>query len=243
MSSHVIQSASRSVAIGLFTTIVIQTAPAAAYEIEVINRPWRGPTYHDDAQPGWRPMRRRVAPAPDIIEDEWVDDPPVMPAPRAARRAAKMAGGYAPPSAVPIVELGERAASLATGDILIDTASRRLYLIGEGQALRYAIGVGRNGFSWTGVHKITAKKKWPGWTPPEEMKQRRPDLPDFMPGGPDNPLGARALYLGSTLYRIHGSNEPETIGRAVSSGCFRMTNPDVADLYGRVQVGAKVIVR
>jgi lipoprotein-anchoring transpeptidase ErfK/SrfK len=132
----------------------------------------------------------------------------------------------------------------APGTILIDTAERRLYLIlGNGQALRYGIGVGRDGFRWSGVHHISAKKEWPSWTPPSQMLARRPDLPRHMAGGIDNPLGARALYLGSTLYRIHGSNEPETIGQAVSSGCFRMTNEDVTDLYSRVSVGTTVVVR
>ena len=114
---------------------------------------------------------------------------------------------------------------------------------GNGQALRYGIGVGRDGFRWSGTHRITAKKEWPSWTPPAQMLRRRPDLPRHMPGGIDNPLGARAMYLGSTLYRIHGSNEPETIGQAVSSGCFRMTNEDVTDLYNRVRIGTPVIVR
>jgi lipoprotein-anchoring transpeptidase ErfK/SrfK len=132
----------------------------------------------------------------------------------------------------------------APGTIVVNTAERRLYLVqGNGQALRYGIGVGRDGFRWGGVHKVTAKKEWPSWTPPSEMIARRPDLPRHMAGGIDNPLGARAMYLGSTLYRIHGSNEPETIGQAVSSGCFRMTNDDVTDLYNRVQVGATVIVK
>jgi lipoprotein-anchoring transpeptidase ErfK/SrfK len=112
----------------------------------------------------------------------------------------------------------------------------------SGRAKRYGIGVGRPGFTWAGVHKVTAKREWPDWRPPEEMLKRQPYLPDYMPGGPDNPLGARALYLGSTLYRIHGSNEPWTIGRAVSSGCIRMRNEDVIDLYGRVGVGTKVVV-
>ncbi|WP_445493278.1 L,D-transpeptidase [Rhodopseudomonas sp. RCAM05734] len=132
----------------------------------------------------------------------------------------------------------------APGTIIVNTAERRLYLVqANGQALRYGIGVGRDGFRWGGVHKITAKKEWPSWTPPAQMIARRPDLPRHMEGGVDNPLGARAMYLGSTLYRIHGSNEPETIGQAVSSGCFRMTNDDVTDLYNRVAVGATVIVK
>jgi len=132
----------------------------------------------------------------------------------------------------------------APGTIVIDTAERRLYLVlGNGQALRYGIGVGRDGFRWGGIHRISAKKEWPGWTPPVQMLARRPDLPRHMEGGIDNPLGARAIYLGSTLYRIHGSNEPETIGQAVSSGCFRMTNDDVTDLYSRVSVGTTVVVK
>jgi lipoprotein-anchoring transpeptidase ErfK/SrfK len=130
------------------------------------------------------------------------------------------------------------------GTIVIRSGERRLYLVlGNGQALSYGIGVGRDGFGWSGVKRISAKREWPSWTPPAQMLRRRPDLPRHMAGGPDNPLGARALYLGSSLYRIHGSNEPETIGQAVSSGCFRLTNEDVIDLYARVQVGATVIVQ
>ena len=132
----------------------------------------------------------------------------------------------------------------APGTIVISTGERRLYLVlANGQALRYGIGVGRDGFRWGGTHRITAKKEWPSWTPPSQMLARRPDLPRHMKGGIDNPLGARAMYLGSTLYRIHGSNEPETIGQAVSSGCFRMTNDDVTDLYSRVSVGTTVVVK
>ena len=130
------------------------------------------------------------------------------------------------------------------GTIVISTSERRLYLVlGNGQALRYGIGVGRIGMTWAGTTRVSAKREWPGWTPPPQMRRRQPGLPSHMPGGPDNPLGARALYLGSSLYRIHGSNEPETIGQAVSSGCFRLTNEDVIDLYNRVPVGATVIVR
>ena len=132
----------------------------------------------------------------------------------------------------------------SAGTIVIDTPNKFLYLVeGDGKAMRYGIGVGRPGFEWAGVKSITRKAEWPGWTPPSEMLKRRPDLPRHMEGGPANPLGARAMYLGSSLYRIHGTNEPETIGHNVSSGCIRLTNEDVIDLYGRVSVGAKVIVR
>ena len=129
------------------------------------------------------------------------------------------------------------------GTIIVDTPNKFLFLVeGNGKALRYGIGVGKPGFTWSGVKSVSAKKEWPDWTPPAEMLVRRPDLPRHMEGGPQNPLGARAMYLGSTLYRIHGSNEPWTIGTNVSSGCIRMRNQDVIDLYGRVNVGAKVVV-
>jgi lipoprotein-anchoring transpeptidase ErfK/SrfK len=131
----------------------------------------------------------------------------------------------------------------SAGTIVVDTPNKFLFLVqGDGKALRYGIGVGRPGFTWSGVKQISAKKEWPAWTPPPEMLARRPDLPRHMEGGPQNPLGARAMYLGSSLYRIHGSNEPWTIGTNVSSGCIRMRNEDVIDLYGRVNVGARVIV-
>ncbi|MDB5500256.1 MAG: hypothetical protein JWR89_158 [Tardiphaga sp.] len=129
------------------------------------------------------------------------------------------------------------------GTIVVDTPNKFLFLVqGGGRAMRYGIGVGKPGFTWAGVKTITAKKEWPAWTPPPEMLVRRPDLPRHMEGGPENPLGARAMYLGTSLYRIHGSNEPWTIGTNVSSGCIRMRNEDVIDLYGRVNVGAKVVV-
>jgi lipoprotein-anchoring transpeptidase ErfK/SrfK len=129
------------------------------------------------------------------------------------------------------------------GTVIINTRERMLYLVqGSGRAIRYGIGVGRPGFTWSGVHHISQKREWPDGVPPPEMIRRRPDLPRHMRGGPDNPLGARAMYLGSTLYRIHGSNEPWTIGTAVSSGCIRMRNEDVVDLYSRVKVGTKVVV-
>ncbi len=128
--------------------------------------------------------------------------------------------------------------------VVIHTAERFLYVVmGNNRALRYGIGVGREGFQWAGLQKVTRKAEWPDWTPPPEMIQRQPYLPRFMAGGPGNPMGARALYLGSTVYRIHGTNQPETIGQAISSGCFRLANGDVIDLFERVPVGAKVIIR
>jgi lipoprotein-anchoring transpeptidase ErfK/SrfK len=131
----------------------------------------------------------------------------------------------------------------APGTVIIDTPNTYLYLVmGNGQAMRYGIGVGRDGFTWSGTQSITKKAEWPDWTPPPEMIARQPYLPRQMAGGPGNPLGARAMYLGGTIYRIHGTNAPGTIGTRVSSGCIRLTNEDVADLYSRVNVGTKVIV-
>lgn len=139
--------------------------------------------------------------------------------------------------------------NVAVGTIVIDTSDRRLYhVVGSGKAMAYGIGVGRDGFQWSGKKTITRKAEWPGWTPPAVMRARvlREDgrkLPAFMPGGPENPLGARAMYLGSSIYRIHGTNQPWTIGQAMSSGCFRMANDDVTHLYNEVAVGTKVIIR
>jgi lipoprotein-anchoring transpeptidase ErfK/SrfK len=130
------------------------------------------------------------------------------------------------------------------GTIIVHTSERFLYVVQPGgRALRYGIGVGRDGFQWQGLLKITRKQEWPDWTPPPEMIARQPYLPRFMAGGPGNPMGARALYLGATVYRIHGTNQPQTIGSAVSSGCFRLVNADVTDLFDRIPVGTKVIIR
>jgi lipoprotein-anchoring transpeptidase ErfK/SrfK len=129
------------------------------------------------------------------------------------------------------------------GTLIVDTSHTYLYLVmGRGKALRYGIGVGREGFTWAGTERISRMKEWPDWFPPKEMIDRQPYLPRFMAGGESNPLGARALYLGNTLYRIHGTNQPSTIGSYVSSGCIRLTNDDISDLYGRVQVGTRVVV-
>jgi lipoprotein-anchoring transpeptidase ErfK/SrfK len=175
-----------------------------------------GPRYQQEPAPGGDPRYYR-----------YESGEPARPAvdPRYHRQVVAYDGGEKP------------------GTIVIDTPRRFLFLVQEdGKAVRYGIGVGRPGFTWAGVKHVTNKREWPDWRPPKEMLQRRPDLPTWMAGGPDNPLGARALYLGSSLYRIHGSNEPWTIGTAVSSGCIRMRNEDVIDLYGRVKVGTKVVV-
>ncbi len=136
------------------------------------------------------------------------------------------------------------AAKYAPGSIVVNTSERYLYFVlGQGKALRYNIGVGKEGYSWAGVSTISSKREWPDWSPTPNIKKRQPDLPDHMKGGDGNPLGARALYLGSTLYRIHGTNEPWKIGDAVSSGCIRLTNDDIIDLYNRAKIGATVVVQ
>ncbi|MEO1200283.1 MAG: L,D-transpeptidase [Pseudomonadota bacterium] len=184
-------------------------------------------------QRAWQPQRNQ----PAVRQDRNVR--------QASAPAANAARQQIAPHLLPQVVSYQT--SQAPGTIVIDTNTRYLYLVmANGQARRYGVGVGRPGFEWAGTHRVTRKAEWPSWTPPETMKARARAqgqiLPDFMPGGPDNPMGARALYLGSTLYRIHGSNEPWTIGQAVSSGCIRMRNQDVIDLYERVPVGAKVVV-
>ncbi|HTV33265.1 MAG TPA: L,D-transpeptidase [Methylocella sp.] len=148
-----------------------------------------------------------------------------------------------PRAIVPPREIVAYSGSEAPGTIVVSTEERRLYFVlPDHQAIKYGIGVGRPGFEWSGTRSIVMKREWPSWAPPTEMRRRRPDLPRFLPGGLMNPLGARAMYLAGSLYRIHGSNEPQSIGRAVSSGCIRMTNEDVMDLYERVKIGARVIV-
>lgn len=198
--------------------VYVRPAPAAPRGHYVQQQAFAAPELDDPyAQPGLsgRGYRRERAPAP--IEPGF--DP----------RFEKQEVSYNGPH--------------GAGTLVIDTPNKYLYLVqGNGRALRYGIGVGRPGFEWAGVKTISMKREWPDWRPPAEMLKRRPDLPRHMAGGPENPLGARAMYLGSSLYRIHGTNEPETIGRAVSSGCIRMRNQDVEDLYTRVKVGTKVIV-
>lgn len=188
---------------------------------------YRQPVYQQ--QPSYDDQRRGLLPSfgqPQVQEQQEELDPRQRPFdPRYEKQLVDYHGKESP------------------GTIVIDTPNKFLYLVQEnGTALRYGVGVGRPGFTWAGVKTISAKKEWPDWTPPPEMLARRPDLPRHMVGGPENPLGARAMYLGSSLYRIHGSNEPWTIGTNVSSGCIRMRNQDVIDLYGRVGVGTRVVV-
>ncbi len=171
-----------------------------------------------------------------------------LPQAPAAQTAPEDVTGENPGEGVELpARLKRQVVSYATGEapgtIIVDTPNTYLYFVlGNGKALRYGIGVGREGFTWSGVRTIERKAEWPDWHPPAEMLQRQPYLPRFMAGGPGNPLGARAMYLAGTVYRIHGTNQPQTIGGRVSSGCIRMTNEDVTDLYGRAKVGTKVIV-
>ena len=185
---------------------------------------------------------------PPVARPEPAARPEVIlrPAPAAVPESAPDSTGavqHAPVDPIFDRQLVAYAGGELPGTIIIDTPNKFLYLVqGDGKALRYGIGVGRPGFTWAGVKEITSKREWPDWIPPDDMLQRQPNLPRFMAGGPENPLGARAMYLGSTLYRIHGSNEPWTIGSNVSSGCIRLRNADIIDLYGRVKVGTKVVV-
>ncbi len=219
----------------------------------VAPRYWREapPRYRDDPRLDDRYYYRS-----DPYNDYNDEDGDFPPAPRPRRQASIDRNAVSPQFSPGLKD--DKRASLAQspiprsvvrfsgydpGTIVISTKEKRLYLVlNDGTALKYGIGVGKQGFSWKGTETISRKAEWPDWTPPKEMIARRPELPDHMEGGLNNPLGARALYLGSTLYRIHGTNEPNSIGKAVSSGCIRMANPDVMDLYGRVGVGTKVVV-
>jgi lipoprotein-anchoring transpeptidase ErfK/SrfK len=220
----------------------------------------RRPRYWQDEQPAYRSDRQ-----PDYSYD-YRDDPNGYYGDEdgdyAPRRPRQQRASIDPDQIAPNMDSGSKDDSQAAlltspiqrtvvpfsgyepGTIVISTKERRLYyVLDDGtSALKYGIGVGKQGFSWKGSQTVSRKREWPDWTPPKEMIARRPELPDHMDGGLNNPLGARALYLGDTLYRIHGTNEPKSIGKAVSSGCIRMANPDVMDLYNRVGVGTKVVV-
>ncbi|MGE0499511.1 MAG: L,D-transpeptidase [Rhizobiaceae bacterium] len=165
-----------------------------------------------------------------------------------AGEPANERSAYARSDRSPIRRQTVRLDGYAANTIIVDTSERRLYYtLGGGKAMKYGVGVGRDGFTWSGTNRVSRKAEWPGWTPPPQMIRREAKkgrkLPAYMPGGPNNPLGARALYIGSTIYRIHGTNQPWTIGQAMSSGCIRMANDDVIHLYNQVGVGTKVVVR
>lgn len=179
-----------------------------------------------------------VARDPGYIDEagEWVRGvlPPDLGGPRA--------GALSRVNPVPRQDIAYNG-PYAPNTIVVNTVERRLYYVyAAGRATKYGVGVGREGFEWSGTNTVSRKAEWPGWTPPPAMRRRQPDLPAYMPGGENNPLGARALYIGSTIYRIHGTNQPWTIGQAMSSGCIRMMNEDVIDLYDRVTVGTRVVV-
>lgn len=181
--------------------------------------------------------------APAMAQSWRFNPPPGVTISQGAPQHGLMLQGSAQIHPIYLRQVVPYATTERSGTVVVDTRAHFLYFVlGDGRALRYGIGVARSGFEWRGSHKVTRKAEWPSWTPPAEMLKRRPDLPRHMAGGPDNPLGARALYLGSTLYRIHGTNEPWNIGQNVSSGCIRMTNADVIDLYQRVQLNTKVVV-
>lgn len=215
-----------------------QVAPPPLVLSPNLTEPWLLQLQPRGTRRATAPVQRRQVQQPQVRRANWWSprQQPVRQQPRKQRPSRQVAPQFLPT----VVDYHGKH---KPGTIVIDTNARYLYLVqNDGTARRYGVGVGKPGFEWAGTHKITRKAEWPDWRPPAAMRKRRPDLPVFMAGGPDNPLGARALYLGSTLYRIHGSNQPWTIGHAVSSGCIRMRNEDVMDLYERVRVGTRVIV-
>lgn len=179
----------------------------------------------------------------DPVRRQWFDDEDIAAAQAAQGQTRRGFGGLFSAN-ISHREVVDYASNYRPGTIIVETSQFKLYFILDSEtAMQYGIGVGREGFQWAGTHRITRKAEWPGWTPPPAMRARQPELPVYMPGGPGNPLGARALYIGSTLYRLHGTSDPRTIGQNVSSGCIRLTNADIIDLYNRADVGATVIVR
>jgi len=208
-------------------TAIRTSLSAAALAVAVSTSAFAGPLPLFPFEPAPFPAPRAAAYAPVETDEPAVEAP--APAPAAHSRFKRQIVSY------PTHE--------APGTVVIDTPNTYLYLVlGDGKALRYGVGVGREGFTWAGTKTVEKKAEWPDWHPPQEMLQRQPYLPRMMAGGPGNPLGARAMYLSGSVYRIHGTNAPSTIGQRVSSGCIRLTNDDVVDLYNRVKVGAKVVV-
>ncbi len=236
----------------------VQPTPVSSYQAPPVQQSGSGRQIYASAQPQEVRGFLSALTGDRTGSVQGASQPPVQYPQQAQPRPQQLAFGYPAPAYAPSSygdmsrptadprydrQLVEYRGEAAPGTIIVDTPHYFLYLVLQGgHAIRYGIGVGRPGFTWAGVKEVSAMREWPDWRPPAEMIERRPDLPHFMPGGPDNPLGARALYLGSSLYRIHGSNEPWTIGTQVSSGCIRLRNDDVVDLYSRVKVGTKVIV-
>jgi len=214
----------------MFLNAIRLSLSAAALVAAVSTSAIAGPLPLFPFEPAPFPAPRAAAYAPVEVEEQAVQEPAVQaPAHTSQSRFKRQIVSY------PTHE--------APGTIVVDTPNTYLYLVlGDGKALRYGIGVGREGFTWAGTKTVEKKAEWPDWHPPQEMLQRQPYLPRFMAGGPANPLGARAMYLSGSVYRIHGTNAPSTIGQRVSSGCIRLTNDDVVDLYNRVKVGARVVV-
>jgi lipoprotein-anchoring transpeptidase ErfK/SrfK len=232
--------------------LALMLAPAAAQSGHSASTPHAAPAVQQLAQA----QPRQAAPAFGAQMGNYFRNRagnPVDPRSRAASPAARRAYAARPPSDKLIFGMFYRTIPRQTvafnenhapGTIIVRHNERRLYyVLGNGQAIRYGIAVGREGAAWSGTSTVSDKREWPSWTPTPNILRRQPDLPRFMEGGPNNPLGARALYLGQTLYRIHGTNEPWTIGDEASSGCIRMTNEDVVDLYNRTRIGARVIVQ
>ncbi|WP_305989149.1 L,D-transpeptidase [Roseibium sp. MMSF_3544] len=213
-----------------------QVAPPPLVLSPNLTEPWMLQLQPRNTRRATAPTQRRQVQQPRVQRANWWSRR-TQPAPQQPKRQTRQIAPQFLPTVV------DYDGPYKAGTIVIDTNARFLYLVqSDGTARRYGVGVGKPGFEWAGTHRVTRKAEWPDWRPPAAMRKRRPELPAFMAGGPENPLGARALYLGSTLYRIHGSNQPWTIGHAVSSGCIRMRNEDVMDLYERVRVGTKVHV-
>ena len=243
---------------GKAETFALPMAARVAVGVVAVAAAGYGLLYHPASVPARKPSAPQ-APAQAQVQAQ-ASSTPVYVAPPVRAAAAAPAPAPAPipaPAPAPLVEppkaadgpgalvrqVVDYASRQAPGTVIIDTKNTFLYFVlNDTQALRYGIGVGREGFTWSGEQTVARKAEWPDWHPPTEMIGRQPYLPRFMAGGPGNPLGARAMYLGETEYRIHGTNNPDTIGKRVSSGCIRLTNDDVTDLYDRVKVGAKVIV-
>lgn len=237
MSKRAKRAKAETLALPMVARVAIGAVAVAALGYGLLSRPASVQPPRKPSAPQAQASSTPVYVAPPVHASAPAPAP--IPAPAPLIEPPKAADG---PGAL-VRQVVDYASRQAPGTVIIDTKNTFLYLVlNDTQALRYGIGVGREGFTWSGEQTVARKAEWPDWHPPAEMVSRQPYLPRFMAGGPGNPLGARAMYLGETEYRIHGTNKPDTIGKRVSSGCIRLTNEDVVDLYERVKVGAKVIV-